>query len=80
MVALFSDSQPAAAFAFPAVLPSPSPVIGAAVNQSAEHREPPSPGLARLGDLLPQILERYGLDESPETNRPDIARGRRRVG
>lgn len=67
-----------------------------------------TPGdLSRLGDLLPQILARYGCatreDDSPadrrgaetvrfrrgpsrdplhnpETNRPDLARGRRRVG
>jgi len=47
--------------------------------------------LARLGDILPLVLERYGYataheDRStperrrPETNRPGVARMRRRVG
>lgn len=46
----------------------------------------------RIGDLLPEILRRYGLESSavataaaaagrrPETNRPGIAGERRRVG
>lgn len=42
--------------------------------------EAPPVGLARLGNLLPQVLERYGILETPETNRPDLALGRRRVG
>lgn len=80
MVALFGDSQPATAFSFPMATPPNRPaMIGTPVNRAADGCEPPL-GPARLGDILPQLLERYGLNEASETNRPDLARGRRRVG
>ena len=65
---------------------SPSPSASSmsgfrpAASQLGGVDEAPAVGLARLGDLLPQVLERYGILETPETNRPDLALGRRRVG
>jgi len=47
-------------------------------NPATPYARPGAAEVAKLGDLLPQILARYGC--TPKTNRPDIAREQRRVG
>jgi hypothetical protein len=72
-------------FAAPVAAKSSAPVAAGAVRSTAGDPL----GVARLGDLLPQVLERYGYAPAaevqserrrPETNRPGVARMRRRVG
>lgn len=74
-------------FVAPVAAKSPSPVPAGAAGSTAGDPL----GVARLGDLLSQVLGRYGYapdDEArstlercrPETNRPGVARMRRRVG
>lgn len=89
MLAQFSGLQHDSHFSFAsATVPNPAPSAASTANDPL--------AVTRLSDLLPLVLERYGYapaDEEraasercrsqksrAETNRPDIARGRRRVG